>query len=111
MTIPMAVGTVGGIVNVHPTVRANRKLARISSTGQLASVIAAVGLAQNLSALRALAAEGIQHGHMRLHARNVAIEAGANGEEIAAVASAVADRGTITISAAREALASLRRAR
>jgi hydroxymethylglutaryl-CoA reductase len=108
MTIPMAVGTVGGIVNVHPTVRANRKLARIDSTGQLASVIAAVGLAQNLSALRALAAEGIQHGHMRLHARNIAIEAGASGDEIALVAEGVADRGHVTLGAAREALAELR---
>jgi hydroxymethylglutaryl-CoA reductase len=109
MTLPMAVGTVGGIVNVHPTVRANRRLARVASSGELASIVTAVGLAQNLSALRALAGEGIQHGHMRLHARNVAIEAGAVGDEIARVATCIADRRAVTAEAARVALAELRR--
>lgn len=108
MTLPMAVGTVGGVVNVHPTVKANRKLAGIETTAQLASIVTAAGLAQNLSALRALAAEGIQSGHMRLHARNVAIQAGAEGDEIQIVADAIADRKSVSLDAAVEALSSLR---
>ena len=72
MTLPMAVGTVGGVVNVHPTVKINRRLCDLASTAELAAVVTAAGLAQNLSALRALSAEGIQSGHMRLHARNIA---------------------------------------
>jgi hydroxymethylglutaryl-CoA reductase len=107
MTLPMAVGTVGGIVNVHPTVKLNRKLADLASTSELASVVTAAGLAQNLSAIRALSAEGIQSGHMRLHARNVAIQAGAVDGEVARVATMIADRKTVNLEAARAALAEL----
>src|SRR5690606_27831474 len=72
---------------------------------ELAAAVAAVGLAQNLSALRALAAEGIQRGHMRLHAKNFAVEAGATGDEIDEIARVISDRGTVSLGAAREALA------
>jgi|GEM_PF-19878 len=109
LLLPMAVGTVGGVARVHPAVQVNRKIARIESAAEMAGVIAAVGLAQNLGALRALAAEGIQSGHMRLHARNVAFEAGARGEEVARVASMIADAKQVHSRGAQEALAKLRR--
>jgi hydroxymethylglutaryl-CoA reductase len=80
--MPMAVGTVGGATKVHPSARAALKLMGIGSASELAEVIVSVGLAQNLAALRALATEGIQRGHMSLHARQVAIAAGAQGELI-----------------------------
>ncbi len=104
LDIPMAVGTVGGVTKVHPTVRVARRVAAIDHAAQLASITAAVGLAQNLSALRALAAEGIQKGHMRLHARNVAVEAGALGEDVDAVAKAIALRGEVSLAAAQAEL-------
>jgi hydroxymethylglutaryl-CoA reductase len=69
LTLPMAVGTVGGVAKAHPTVAVARQMAGISRAGELASIATAVGLAQNLAALKALAGEGIQSGHMRLHAR------------------------------------------
>ena len=69
MTLPIAVGVVGGVVRVHPAVQAGFRVAGVASAGELAAVTAAVGLAQNLGALRALASDGIQGGHMRLHAR------------------------------------------
>ena len=105
LELPMAVGTVGGVGGVHPTVKVTRKLTQLKAAADLASITAAVGLAQNLSALRALAAEGIQRGHMKLHARNVAAEAGAVGDTIDEVAELIAKRGTISLSAAKEALA------
>ncbi len=107
MTLPMAVGTVGGVVHVHPTVKANRLLAGIESTADLAGLVTAAGLAQNLSALRALAAEGIQSGHMRLHARNVAIQAGAEGDQVQRIADLIADRREVNLDAARSALREL----
>ncbi|MBW2457396.1 MAG: hydroxymethylglutaryl-CoA reductase, degradative [Deltaproteobacteria bacterium] len=105
LELPMAVGTIGGVQGVHPTVQVSRRLAHVGSAAELASIVAAVGLTQNLSALRALSAEGIQRGHMRLHARNVAAEAGATGDVIDEVAEAMASRGTVSLSAAKEALA------
>ena len=80
----------------------------MESAADLAGLVAAVGLAQNLGALRALSAEGIQKGHMRLHARNVAVEAGAVGDEVHHVAALIAERGSVRLDAAREALAELR---
>lgn len=82
LEMPLAVGTVGGATRVHPTAKACLELMAVESAGQLAEIIASVGLAQNLAALRALATEGIQRGHMTLHARQVAAAAGARGEEI-----------------------------
>ncbi|HJM44792.1 MAG TPA: hydroxymethylglutaryl-CoA reductase, degradative [Candidatus Poseidoniaceae archaeon] len=83
--LPMAVGLVGGAVRVHPAAQTNVALLGIDSANDLAKVMAAAGLAQNLGALRALATVGIQAGHMKLHARNMAVTAGANDDEVDAV--------------------------
>src|SRR6185436_14380339 len=80
--MPMAVGIVGGATKVHPTAQAALKLMGVTSARELSEIIVSVGLAQNVAALRALATEGIQRGHMTLHARQVAIAAGAAGPEI-----------------------------
>ena len=91
--IPLAVGTVGGASKVHPVARLNLRLADVDGSQDLASLMACAGLAQNLGAMRALATKGIQAGHMRLHLRNMIISAGANGDEIDAVADAVRNHG------------------
>lgn len=106
--VPMQVGTVGGPIRVHPTVQANLKLARVTGARDLAMLIATVGLAQNMGALRALATEGIQHGHMRMHARTVALGAGAAGAEVAAVVDALVASRDFTVDRARGILASHR---
>jgi len=108
MTLPLAVGTVGGVAKSHPVVAVARQIAKIESAEQVAWLCAAVGLAQNLGALRALAAEGIQQGHMRLHARNVAVEAGASEDEVHAVAQRIADDGQVNARRATEVLRELR---
>ncbi len=108
MTIPLAVGTVGGVASSHPVVPIARRIAKIRSAVDVAQLCAAVGLAQNLGALRALAAEGIQHGHMRLHARNVAVEAGAEEHEVLEVARLIADAGQVNVRQAAEVIAQLR---
>jgi len=82
LELPMAVGIVGGATRVHPAAKAALKLLGVKTARELAEIIVAVGLAQNLAALRALASEGIQLGHMKLHARQVAIAAGASAEMI-----------------------------
>lgn len=102
--LPLAVGLVGGATKTHPSARAALKLMRIESATELAKVIAAVGLAQNMAALRALATEGIQRGHMALHARNIAIAAGATGSEIDRVATALASGGEVSSSRAKALL-------
>jgi len=84
---PMAVGIVGGASKVHPTAKANLAILGVNSANDLASIMCAAGLAQNLGALRALATNGIQAGHMKLHARNMAVSAGAIGDEVEIVAS------------------------
>ncbi len=86
LELPLALGTVGGAVRAHPGVRLALQLAHVDSARDLAELAACVGLASNLAALKALASTGIQKGHMALHARSVAAEVGAEGEEIAAVA-------------------------
>ncbi len=108
MTMPLAIGTVGGVFKVHPVVQVTRKIARIESTTDLAKLTAAAGLAQNLGVLRALAVEGIQSGHMRLHARNVVVEAGGVGDEVLEVATRIADLKQVNARAAAEALAAFR---
>ena len=85
LELPMPVGLVGGATKVHPTAQAAVKLLELSSATELAEIIVAVGLAQNLAACRALATEGIQRGHMSLHARTVAVAAGATAEELPVV--------------------------
>jgi len=107
--LPMAVGLVGGAVRVHPAAQANVALLGITTADQLAKVMAAAGLVQNLGALRALATVGIQAGHMKLHVRNMAVTAGAEGGEVDAVAARLrAQGGRITQKAVEEELAKLR---
>jgi len=108
MDIPLALGTVGGITSVHPAVRASFKILGTRVASRFAEVVASVGLAQNLAATRALASEGIQRGHMRLHARNVAMEVGANPEEVPLVVAAMIARERTDARAAREELARVR---
>jgi len=100
--MPMAVGLVGGATKVHPTARAALKLMEVNTAAELAEVIVSVGLAQNLAALRALATEGIQRGHMSLHARQVAIAAGAQGELIERLAQRLVAEKTVRIDRAEE---------
>ncbi len=104
LELPLAVGTVGGATRVHPTAKAALALMGVENAQELAEVIASVGLAQNLAALRALATEGIQRGHMSLHARQVAIAAGALGPDIERVAQRMIDEDTIRIDHAQEIL-------
>jgi hydroxymethylglutaryl-CoA reductase len=93
---------------VHPTAQVALKILGVETAGELAEIIIAVGLAQNLAALRALATEGIQKGHMQLHARQVAIAAGASGEEIERVAKAMVTEDTVRHDRAETILAHLR---
>ena len=86
LEMPMAVGIVGGATKVHPAAQAAVKLMGVKTASELAEIIVSVGLAQNMAALRALATEGIQRGHMSLHARQVALAAGASGDMIEKVA-------------------------
>jgi hydroxymethylglutaryl-CoA reductase len=104
LEMPMAVGIVGGATKVHPTARAALKLMGIHSASELAEVIVSVGLAQNLAALRALATEGIQRGHMGLHARQVAIVAGASGEMIEKIAKRMVEENSVRVDRAEEIL-------
>jgi hydroxymethylglutaryl-CoA reductase len=110
MELPMAVGLVGGATKTHPVAQAAVKLLGVGSAQELGEIIAAVGLAQNTGALRALAAEGIQKGHMSLHARNVAIAAGAEGEEVEKVAARLKDDGHVRLDKAQQVLADIRSA-
>ncbi len=104
ITIPMAVGLVGGATKTHPTAKAAVALLGVKSATELGQVIAAVGLAQNLAALRALATEGIQRGHMTLHARNIAIQAGASGSQIDLIVQSMVDSQNVTVDNARQIL-------
>ena len=104
LEMPMAVGTVGGATRVHPAAGAALKLMGVTGARQLAEIIVSVGLAQNLAALRALATEGIQRGHMGLHARQVAIAAGAVGAEIERVAAQMVAEKTVRSDRAEEIL-------
>ena len=107
--IPMAVGLVGGAITIHPGAQANVALLGINSADDLAKVMAAAGLAQNLGALRALATVGIQAGHMKLHLRNMIAGAGASAEEIEPVAAIVRETGErITMAAVESALQRVR---
>jgi hydroxymethylglutaryl-CoA reductase len=103
--LPMALGLVGGATKTHPAAQAALRLLKVQSAQELAEVTAAVGLAQNMAALRALATEGIQKGHMALHARNIAILAGAEGGEVDRIARLIVAAGTVTVDAAKAALA------
>ncbi|MGY5879806.1 MAG: hydroxymethylglutaryl-CoA reductase, degradative [Candidatus Thorarchaeota archaeon] len=102
--IPMAVGLVGGATKVHPVARACVKILGVKTALELAHVISSVGLAQNLAALRALASEGIQKGHMALHARNVAATAGARGEQVDIIAEKLVKEKNVKVERAKELL-------
>ena len=102
--IPMAVGLVGGATKVHPAARASVKILGVETATELGHVIASVGLAQNLAALRALASEGIQKGHMALHARNVAATAGARGDQVDSIAEKLVKEKNVKVERAKELL-------
>ena len=95
----------GGATRTHPTAQAAVTMSEVDSAQQLAELTTAVGLAQNIAAVRALAAEGIQQGHMALHARNVAASAGATADEIDAVSSAMVSEGAVRVDVAERLLA------
>jgi hydroxymethylglutaryl-CoA reductase len=104
LEMPMAVGIIGGATKVHPGAQAAIKLMGVKTAAELAQIIVSVGLAQNLAALRALATEGIQRGHMSLHARQVAIAAGATGDMIDQVAARMVAEKVVRIDRAEEIL-------
>ena len=104
MTLPLALGTVGGTLRVHPAARLGLKMLGTTSASELASVAASVGLASNLAAIRALASDGIQKGHMALHARSVAVAAGAHGDLVERIAAMIVEARDITLEAAKRAL-------
>ena len=108
LEMPLAVGTVGGATRVHPTARLALKILGVQTARELAEIIAAVGLAQNMAALRALATEGIQRGHMRLHARQVAVAAGATGDEVGQVVARMTAEGHVRPDRAEAILAEIR---
>lgn len=100
--LPIAVGIVGGVTAIHPVAKVARKILGVKSAVELAEVMAAVGLAQNFAALRALVTEGIQRGHMKLHARNLAIAAGARGKLVDEVARRMIEEGDIRYDRAKQ---------
>lgn len=104
LELPMAIGIIGGATRVHPTAQAALKLMDLASAADLAHIIVSVGLAQNMAALRALATEGIQRGHMSLHARQVAIAAGAAPEQIEKLSAALVAEKTVRIDRAQQLL-------
>lgn len=106
--LPLSVGIVGGATRVHPTAQVALKILGIESAQQLAEIIAAVGLAQNLAAMRALATEGIQRGHMSLHAKQLAVAAGAEGDLIPRIVQTMIEEGNIRLERAKELASELK---
>ncbi len=104
LELPMSVGIVGGIINVHPLAKICAKILGVTSAKELASVIAATGLAQNYSAIQALVTEGIQKGHMKLHARNLAAAAGASPTQINEIVKKMIQEKNISLNRAKELL-------
>jgi hydroxymethylglutaryl-CoA reductase len=107
LEMPLALGTVGGTLRVHPAARLSLSMLGVTDAQELACIAASVGLASNLSAVRALASDGIQRGHMGLHARSVALAAGASGAQVEKIAALIVEARDITLEAARKALAVL----
>ena len=107
--LPVAVGLVGGAVKTSPVAKIAVKILGVKTASELGEVMAAVGLAQNFAALRALATEGIQKGHMRLHAKNIAVMAGAKEQEIDGIAAQMAEEKNIRLDRAKELLEELRK--
>lgn len=108
MELPMPVGLVGGATSVHPAAKTAVSVLGVSTAAELASVIMAVGLAQNAAALRALATEGIQRGHMSLHARNVAVTAGAQPHEVDQIVERLVADGAVRVEHAADLLKEIR---
>jgi hydroxymethylglutaryl-CoA reductase len=108
LELPLSLGTVGGPSRVHDGARMGLRIVSVQSATELAMVAASVGMASNLAALRALATEGIQRGHMALHAKSVAVAAGASGDDVERVASAIHALGDVTLAAAQRVLSELR---
>ena len=108
LEMPLAVGLVGGATRLHPTAQQNLEVLGVETAAGLARIIGAVGLAQNFAALRALATTGIQKGHMALHAQNVALLAGALGDEVDALAAALVEAGEVRQDVAERLLRELR---
>ena len=106
--IPLSVGTVGGISTVHPVAKIGLKILGVKSAGELACVIASVGLAQNFAAIRALASEGIQKGHMKLHAKNIAVAVGATGKLVDTISETMYSQSNINLDSARAILHQLK---
>jgi hydroxymethylglutaryl-CoA reductase len=104
LTLPLAVGVVGGATKVHPIAKVALKIMGVKTAAELAEVMAAVGMAQNLAAIKALATTGIQKGHMRLHARQVALAAGASEDQVEYIARQLAHENNIRVSRAKEIL-------
>jgi hydroxymethylglutaryl-CoA reductase len=102
LELPMAVGLIGGAVRTHPIAKIAVKILGVKTANEFGEVLAAVGLAQNLGALRALSHEGIQRGHMNLHARNIAVTAGATGEVIDLVAAKMVEERKVRVDRAKE---------
>ncbi len=105
--VPMSVGIVGGIINIHPMIKTCVKILGVKSARELSCIIGAAGLAQNLSAIRALSSEGIQKGHMKLHAQNIATSAGVPQEKMAHVIAQMTREGNISVTRAKEILENL----
>lgn len=108
IVLPLALGTIGGATKVHPTAQINLKIMMIKNAIDLAEIVACAGLAQNLAALRALSDEGIQKGHMKLHAVNIAKSVGAVGEEIEKVVERIVSENSIRMDRAEQVLNNLR---
>jgi hydroxymethylglutaryl-CoA reductase len=108
LELPMAVGIIGGAANIHPKAKLSRRILGISTAKELAEVAVSLGLAQNFAAVFALSTVGIQKGHMSLHAKNIAVMAGAEGEEIDRVANKMVDEGKIKLDRAKEILETIR---
>lgn len=104
ITLPLAIGIVGGATKVHPTAKVAMKILNVETAVELAGIIASVGLAQNFAAIKALATIGIQHGHMRLHARQVALAAGASDGQVQKIADQLVAEGNIRVNRAQELL-------
>jgi hydroxymethylglutaryl-CoA reductase len=106
--VPMQIGTVGGATRVHPSAKVVMKILGVTSAQELGGIIAAVGLAQNFAAIRALATEGIQRGHMSLHARQMATAAGASGAMVQQVVETMIAEGNIRLDRAKEIVTQLK---
>ncbi len=102
--LPVAVGIIGGSIRTNPVAQISLKILGVKTASELGEILAAVGLAQNFAALRALVTEGIQRGHMRLHAANIAVQAGAKGEEVERIARKMAEEKNISVDYAKKLL-------